>query len=127
MFGRKYYKENDPRYLVAVALLRKAKTSKQKNVLRKMLKEHQGFDFLAHRQKIKAEINSKSSGGKIIVHTWSGQDALHGNPDTHELSANLVSYLMFARTARGKSIIINNPSLTLRQTIPTELKLRSIL
>jgi len=119
--------EKDPRYLVSVALLRLAKTSKQKKVLRKMLKQHQGFDFLAYKQHIKKEIDEKSAGGKIIVHAWSPENSLQGCPLTQQLPATVIAYLRFARSAKGKSVIINPPSLTVRQTTFTETKLQSVV
>ena len=119
--------EKDPRYLVSVALLRLAKTSKQKKVLRKMLKQHQGFDFLAYKQHIKKEIDEKSAGGKIIVHAWSPEDSLQGCPSTQKLPATVIAYLRFARSAKGKSVIINPPSLTVGQTTFTETKLQNIV
>jgi len=119
--------DKDPRYLVSIALLRLAKTSKQKKVLRTMLKEHQGFDFLAYKQHIKKEIDEKSVGGKIIVHAWSPEDTLQGCPSTQKLPATIIAYLRFARSAKGKSVIINPPSLTVRQTTFTETKLQSVV
>lgn len=117
--------DKDPRYLVSIALLRVAKTSKQKNALRKMLKEHQGFDFLAYKQRLKKEIDKKSAGGKIIVHAWSPEDSSQGCPSTLKLPATVVSYLKFARSAKGKTVIINPSSLTVRQTTFTETNLQN--
>lgn len=112
--------QKDPRYLVAIALLKKAKTKKQKQTLRSLLRYHAGHDFLEERRSISKEIKSNAVRGKILVHAWSTGDEFQKTKNVKEIPATVTSYLHFARTAKGKTVVINQPAMVIKSTCTSQ-------